>query len=1086
MNVVSAGASYLFVGLFLANVFASDLVIPLALPANAIVVEGSGRFLVGHSGNVTRFHQDGTVDASLGFRGIPRALAVENDGTVLVRENGSIARVNLETGAQPSIISGLFRSSALQPNGQIVANNRNNVVRYNPDGTPDPTFSSSSFLGAFASVLALQDDGRVVIGGENDGSIVRFGSGGTLDATFNAPKIALSWVNAILVQPDGKILLGGQFSSAGEVERYGLLRLNANGNLDSDFNPASELTTSIHSLALQANGKIILSGAFNSINGQPATNIARLNPNGTLDTTFPAVSYDPASSILLALDGEGSVLVGFSNSLVRITNPDPATQSLTREGTTLTWLRGGSSPEIFAARFQASLDGIDWTDLGSGLRIPGGWRLAGATVPPGARLRARGYVAGASYYVDHVPGAPALYSYLSDRTTNFAADVIFHVPAKGLEPLDFQWFKDSQPLAGTGSPSLALTNVTGGDSGIYHLVVSNSEGSSTSRVAQLTVIDPVILRQPTNTWVNAGSTTNLSITAAGTGLSYQWKKDGQDIPDATSPSLDLTNATPEHTGTYQIIVTGAYGTVESDVVTLRVNAALPDLTFNPKYEPTSEALPIQTAVAYNNDLFMGGLFRILDGPARQHLVKFKADGSIDPLFAPEPAGGELAGVVALNITPNGQLLVGGHFLTIAGQSQPHLARLNPDGTLDQQFRPVVADLTGGPVQVATIEVLSDGRMLIGGQFSSVNGQLRPGMARLLPGGELDESFNPDVEHAPGTTWGFIVQPDGKIIAYGWALRRFHPDGMADLDFTEGFTDAATFPDILPLSNGQLLVNSQTLFFYPRITLVDSNGVLDLTLTGLAARGNLGVLEADEQFVTCNIVEGFTNVVGGTNVITIGRNELSRFNLDGTEDPALSPSFDNYALIKAMRADGSILIAGEFTNVAGYFLPNLALIRNTEPATQSLTFNGTNATWLRSATSPAVTRTVFEFSTDGITWTNLGVGERVAGGWQLSGLRLNSSGWLRARGFVRGSIYDATIEISNGIKLGILNHQHQTSRVLLSASAPDAARVILQQSTDLRQWTNLQTNSISSLALQLTLTNQSAPHTFYRLLQTASD
>jgi len=134
--------------------------------------------------------------------------------------------------------------------------------------------------------------------------------------------------------------------------------------------------------------------------GQSAQGIARLSPDGTPDSSFVVNSYSFGPSILLP---DGSVLTAFATNLARIKNSDPAAQTLAREGSTLTWMRAGSCPELFHARFQVSLDGITWTDAGDGERINGGWRLQNASIPAGARLRARGYVTGTSWHVDYLP-----------------------------------------------------------------------------------------------------------------------------------------------------------------------------------------------------------------------------------------------------------------------------------------------------------------------------------------------------------------------------------------------------------------------------------------------------------------------------------------------------------------------------------------------------------------------------------------------------------------------------------------------------------------------------------------------------------
>jgi hypothetical protein len=227
----------------------------------------------------------------------------------------------------------------------------------------------------------------------------------------------------------------------------------------------------------------------------------------------------------------------------------------------------------------------------------------------------------------------------------------------------------------------------------------------------------------------------------------------------------------------------------------------------------------------------------------------------------------------------------------------------------------------------------------------------------------------------------------------------------------------------------------------------------------------------------------TVVTNGTTVTTktsfSSRSVLFRYDADGTEDPSFSASFDGSVM--AMQADGSFIINGGFKNEAGVVVPGLGHLINTEPGTQFLTFDGTNATWFRGGTSPEVTRTVFEFSTDGSAWTNLGEGVRVEGGWQVGGLQLNSRGTLRARGFLNGSIYQAAITLPVSLKIeGISNLEN--GQTVLTGTAPVGVAIVLQMSTDLKQWTSLQTNSAGAQPLLFSLTNAPLSHAFYRLYQ----
>src|SRR5205085_8485276 len=78
------------------------------------------------------------------------------------------------------------------------------------------------------------------------------------------------------------------------------------------------------------------------------------------------------------------------------------------------------------------------------------------------------------------------------------------------------------------------------------------------------------------------------------------------------------------------------------------------------------------------------------------------------------------------------------------------------------------------------------------------------------------------------------------------------------------------------------------------------------------------------------------------------------------------------------------------------------LHNMEPATQSLSYDSSKVIWLRGGASPEVWRTTFDYSSNGLTWTNFGAGSRIPGGWELGGLSLPTRGTIRARGFVTGS------------------------------------------------------------------------------------
>jgi hypothetical protein len=162
-----------------------------------------------------------------------------------------------------------------------------------------------------------------------------------------------------------------------------------------------------------------LGGYFTTVGGQPRSGLARIYPDGSLDTNFVPIAYERVQS--LALQEDGKILIGGSlvdatgntNSYIgRLQNTSPATQSLTYEGSTITWMRGGTSPEVWGTVFHISTNGSDWLRLGQGTRIPGGWQVSGITVSAGSTIRAQGWVSvgqfnGTSWFVESRLELPA-------------------------------------------------------------------------------------------------------------------------------------------------------------------------------------------------------------------------------------------------------------------------------------------------------------------------------------------------------------------------------------------------------------------------------------------------------------------------------------------------------------------------------------------------------------------------------------------------------------------------------------------------------------------------------------------------------
>jgi hypothetical protein len=152
----------------------------------------------------------------------------------------------------------------------------------------------------------------------------------------------------------------------------------------------------------------------------------------------------------------------------------------------------------------------------------------------------------------------------------------FSVAANGTAPFTYQWRKGGSAVSGGSGSVLTLSSAQPGDAGSYDVLVSNSVGSATSAAATLTVnVPPAITVQPENQTVLAPATATFSVTATGTApLSYQWKRNGADIPGATSATY-TTPATSgaDHGAVFSVTVSNVAGNLASANATLTVNVA---------------------------------------------------------------------------------------------------------------------------------------------------------------------------------------------------------------------------------------------------------------------------------------------------------------------------------------------------------------------------------------------------------------------------------------------------------------------------------------------------------------------------------
>ena len=239
----------------------------------------------------------------------------------IVAQPGSLdATFNVGTGTNSYILTSLIQDDGKIFIGGIFSSYNgaasNSIARINPDASIDTGFNIGTGIPWIVTSSALQSDGKIIIGGHFEtfngvsrNKIVRLNTDGSLDLSFNPGTGAYGNINDVAVQPDGKIIIAGYFTSFNGVARQGIARLNADGSLDLGFN-SGFVNSNICALSLQSDGKIIVGGYFTNYNTVPIKNIARLNSDGSLDTSFDLGEGANDGVLTSVIQTDGKIIIG--------------------------------------------------------------------------------------------------------------------------------------------------------------------------------------------------------------------------------------------------------------------------------------------------------------------------------------------------------------------------------------------------------------------------------------------------------------------------------------------------------------------------------------------------------------------------------------------------------------------------------------------------------------------------------------------------------------------------------------------------------------------------------------------------------
>ena len=919
--------------------------------------------------NLARLNPDGSVDATFdpNANGPIRALVLQSDGRI--------------------VIGGDF--TALQPNGAATTTTRNRVARLNANGTLDLTFNPNISGGTLPQVnaLALQPNGKLVVGGRfttvqpgttaaSRNHVARFNPDGSLDAAYNPNpnSIVLALVSQLEASNftgtprtavgDGKIVIAGGFTSlqpsgTGVVTtRNRIARLNANGTVDSEFDPNAN--NAVAALAVQRDGKIILGGSFSTLqppgneNSATRNRLARLNANGTLDSEFYPNFGGNVVAIALAPDGDVMVGGQFTSVWGRgtITTQRPYVARLNPDGSLDTGFTASANSTVAAFAFQPD-----------GKVILGGYFTA---------IQSRGLATG------------ALRNRLARVGADGTLDTTFQVDAEG-RPLVSLVQPDGKVVIG-GS----FTTV-GGLTRSY-LARLNPDGSVDASYAPAAPNGRVlsIARQADGKLIIAGTFTLIGTT----GRSYlaRLNTDGSlDTTYNTNPNGQVGALVLQADG--KVLIGGNFTSLNHIVTTITPGAAVGTTTATTADGSATTTTTVSTSGGVTTTDKSTNYFR-------GYLARLNTDGTVDT-FNP----GASSTVSSIVLQSDGKILLAGAFTAFtpssgsSSTSQSFIARLKADGTLDTAFTPLVN------ARATALALQSDGKIIVGGQFTlfqppgdtstTVNGVVtstaitRNRLIRLNADGTLDAAYAPNV--IDGVVLALALQSDGRLVVGGsfkgiqsagdatWTLRKYAArlgtDGKLDLTFNLDLSEAnGNRVDSLALQSivtagvteQKILLGGSFVSLAPigapavipanHYVRINANGTLDRAFnpgTGGSSGGSIAAmaLQSDGKIVA---VGAFADI-GGTRTTNVARfnaegaadtsfassldadgpiaavlhrsdtasvatqgNGLAWLNRDGSLRTAFAPSVRLTGTIRAVvtQPDGRVLLGGSFTNPAG--------------------------------------------------------------------------------------------------------------------------------------------------------------------------
>ncbi|MEQ1643055.1 MAG: hypothetical protein ABL959_06390 [Pyrinomonadaceae bacterium] len=851
-----------------------------------------------------------------------------------------------------NVSNSAVRKTLIQPDGKIIvicAVNFGNftLIRYNPDGSMDPTFDGDGLVSTQFGIqdsrsgsAVLQDDGKIIVVGEaretnpsgSDFAIIRYSSNGSIDSTFGSggkvftsfTSTSQDYANDVALQSDGKIVVSGNTSDGG----FGVARYNTDGSLDPSFGANGKTTIAVanntnsnYAVAIQNDGKILLGGSVVISNPpQPAQymiGIARLNQNGSPDPSF---------------DGDGKVTTPFGTyvncSAIKL-QPDGKIIAVGAVSIT-----GSLDFALVRYNVDGSLDG----QFGSSGKVSTSLgefddNARSVTLQPDGKIVVAGDTRINSEDTDF---AIVRYDQNGNLDPNFGFSGKVVMPVGVLDSAGSLALQtDGKIVTGGSAAALAAPSLIAvvrlDQNGIIDQTFGfQVPGRATTVVRGVIDEANAVVIQPDGKIVSVGRSrlTNrfsfsvsrqnpngtLDATFGNNGTLST--KIGVGDTDAEAYAVALQ---PDG----KIIAAGRIYDANNfnqslyyfAVARYDSNGSL-DATFDQDGiriipAPNEDNRAYSVAVQADGKILLAGYNDSVAGTSSNYdlsVVRLNQNGELDPTFDGDGVvttdlGGTNDVAYSIKLQPDGKIVVGG------GGRGPNffqnfaLVRYNPDGSLDSSFG------TGGKVleavgassnEVRSLAIQSDGKIVVAG-FNGVGTQRDFSVARFNSNGTLDLNFGnagkiitPIEASSEDTASGMVLQSDGKIIVVGTTVRtnnsnlavvRYLSNGSLDTDFGGS---GIVITDYSSLGNSGETAVAADIQLGGKLIVV--GGMRNQTIQGLSntRRDFLSV-----RYHTVSAPAGFEADVaprqsGDGSVLSTDITQVRRF-VSGLDTPSLSPN-----------------------------------------------------------------------------------------------------------------------------------------------------------------------------------------------------